>query len=130
MITEDYVSFEIARRLEEKGFASKSKVLDDGTYAEECRNSYDIYTRDFLPHCAKHGGQVNAPSLQVVKKWLRKNYGLHIGVILTYDNPRKYEARINHIDNCNDIILCPDEGFSSDEEATEAAIKYCLEKLI
>ena len=121
MITEDYASFEIARLLRIRGFDEEcDRVYTPQGYMHvQFGNNYMLAAQ----YCS-------APTIQKAKKWLRMNYGLHIGVILTYDNPRKYEAHINHVDNCNDIILCPDEGFSSDEEAIEAGIKYCLENLI
>ena len=129
MITEDYVSFETAKLLKEKGFASE--VLEDGTYADECSKSYDIYTGNFLHHCAKHGGQVNAPSLQVALKWLRVVHGIHLGILVTYQHlPRKYEVHIMHIMKMNDTVLCPNEDFNTYEEACEAGIKYYLENMI
>lgn len=130
MITEDYVSFEVAKLLKEKGFASK--VLDDGTYAEECRNSYDIYTGDFLPHCVKHGGQVNAPTLQVAMKWLRNTFHLEIYPFhdaIQENNDwwyriERYSKGCGLTEHESDVI------YKTYEEASEAAIKYCLENLI
>ena len=129
MVTEDYVSFELAKLLQRKGFGRE--VLDDGTYAEECRNSYDLFIGELLPHCAKHGGQVNAPTLQVAMKWLRDVHGIHLGILITYQHlPRKYEVHIMRLKEINDIVLCPNEDFNTYEEACEAGIRYCLENLI
>jgi len=131
MITEDYVSFETAKLLKEKGF--------DGRVT----NSYDNYTLEFLPHCAKHYGQTNAPTLQMAMKWLRDNYGFHIAVgPLSFEKlTGKAESYIfNYWFNGEYHIPYQEKHpeyhklfaktWEKYEEACEAAIKYCLENLI
>ena len=114
MITEDYVSFETAKLLKEKGFwencpFSLSK-LDEKT------NDAEI---------------VRCPTLQMAMKWLREKYNLHIGVLINYQYmPRKYEVHIMHTEKYEDFILNSGTNFNTNKEACEAAIKYCLEKLI
>ena len=125
MITEDYVSFEIAKLLKEKGFGRE--ILDDGTYAEKCSNSYDIYTGNFLPHCAKHGGQVNAPTLQMAMKWLREVHHLVIDIKYQVICPT-FKWRIYQVDEKRKHTDFA--HYQTYEEACEAAIKYCLESLI
>ena len=109
MITEDYVSFETALLLKEKGF---NEVLAE------------------IFHDAA-GEIVRVPTLQMAMKWLRYIHGLHIEVDATYEYiPRKYVATIERTEKCDDITLCPPIDFSTYEEAAEIAIKYCLENLI
>ena len=65
MITEDYVSFETAKLLKEKGFEERIRSWYDnnGVFHEEgCRMS----NSDCLPPT------VMAPTLQMVMKWLRE----------------------------------------------------------
>ena len=116
-ITEDYVSFEIAKLLKEKKFL------------EPCRHYYftnGTFARTYGP---KHRNPLNvntysAPTLQMAMKWLREVHKLHIEPhIQTYKN---YNGNIYNLDG--ELLL----GFSSEspEQACEAAIKYCLEYLI
>ena len=124
MITEDYVSLEVSKLLKEKGFN------------EPCRARYEI--NDSLCYekypveasgCEMHNSML-APTIQMVMKWLRKEYHLHIGIKLNYNIPRLYEITIMRTNKNDDIILCSETGFNFYEEACEAAIKYCLENLL
>ena len=86
---------------------------------------------EILPHGLKHGGQINAPTLQLAMKWIRKVYNIHVTAIVAYHHiPRRYEAHIMKLENIDDFILHQQVDFASYEEACEAAIKYCLENLI
>lgn len=138
MITEDYVSFETAKLLKEKGFD------------EECRAFWKEWNGQIiLCHCSSshvfewcHNSMlegynddselnVSAPILQMVMKWLRETHNLHIGVLVTYQYlPRKYEVHVMHTEKCEDIVVHPGTNFNTNEQACEAAIKYCLENLI
>lgn len=116
MTTEDYVSFETAKLLKEKGFwencpFSLSK-LDEKTN--------DVET-------------VRCPTLQMAMKWLREVH--KIGIF-----PSTYthiiESHPTHtygtaIINLNTYELMTDDYMARDtyEEAAEAAIKYCLKNL-
>ena len=123
-IKEDYVSFETAKLLKEKGFdidcstAYFNGVLVDYTMFGFCDG-------ELLP----------APSLSLACKWLREVHKL-IPIVLTggdSQNPFYYWFRIDRItkEKLEDAIYREDEKeFSSYEAAEEAAIKYCLEHLI
>lgn len=125
MITEDYVSFEVAKLLKEKGFGVE----------EETRGYYPI-KGDALGrlmfgaeyHHNTSQVQISAPTLQMARKWLRKTYG--IDIIIEISNPsvkdRKYYCMIWDGNN-NSYIL---DLFNSYEEAVEAALKYSLKNLI
>ena len=134
MITEDYVSFETGKHLREKGFD------------EECNYEYgvpisgqDYFLQKFfrpIKNSELIDEAYTAPTLQMTMKWLRKNHGFHCSSdydfilgwycqITSLKETVEYdyeEMKHYHPDN--------DHGFSSPEEACEAAIKYCLENLI
>lgn len=121
-ITEDYVSFETAKLLKDKGFDwnCKSKRF----YPEPC---YDQESPD----------GIYAPTLQMAMKWLREVHNIHIrtspyGPYPNNDNIFKYKFEI--ITMFYETMICvnghKDEGYKSNEQACEAAIKYCLENLI
>ena len=106
MITEDYVSFEIAKLLKEKGFD------------EECQEYYGDY-------------KYPCPTLQMAMKWLREVHKLFIKIGVSIDffgNPHFNYSIVNKDGKYFR------EGYTSFEweyeKACEAAIKYCLEILI
>lgn len=124
MITEDYVSFETAKLLKEKGF---NEIVD---------HCYDLYSFEFISHCAKHGGQVNAPTIQMAMKWLREEKHYYIQVMLdgwACGDHSGYYVVIQKTDSDFEMMLSDavDEVFyQTYEEACEAGIKYCIENLI
>lgn len=111
MITEDYVSFETAKLLKEKGFD------------EECQKYYGDY-------------KYPCPTLQMAMKWLREEKHYYIQVMLdgwACGDHSGYYVVIQKTDSDFEIMLSDavDEVFyQTYEEACEAAIKYCLENLI
>ena len=138
MITEDYVSFEVAKLLKEKGFDEESWCV------------YDLVNKQFASEIGEPGdflwnfrfnhglptSVASAPTLQKAMKWLRKEHNLAISVSVTVDGWHSYVSQIK-LDSEGfvvDIIDGIDDGnipnYDTYEEACEAAIKYCLEKLI
>lgn len=141
MITEDYVSFDTAKLLKEKGFNEQldtvyseygelHKVFDKEFYESTnsfitlSNSNYNDITR------AKYGFFVTAPTLQMAIKWLKEEHNL--GVIPhwsqvsgefgchIYDLTKKGSQEYHSIRGSFD-------GF---EEPAELGIKYCLENLI
>lgn len=122
MITEDYVSFETAKLLKEKGFdepclmcyTSDKKLGNYGHY-----NSYknsDVFA-------------LTAPTLQMAMKWLRKKYNIHIEPRY-FPTPNIYRYVIIHSPVTIENIDSHPQYFNTYEQTCEAAIKYCLENLI
>ena len=117
MITEDYVSFETAKLLKEKGF------------------NWECKTRKFYPepeYDQESPDGVYAPTLQIAMKWLREVHNIH--VVPKYDfyggdyTGRIYDGRRETAYERDDYIAIV--GNSTYEQAADAAIKYCLENLI
>lgn len=136
-LCEDYVSFETAKLLKEKGF----DWLESPFYSEQDRdewrqnNSYTVPNEEYNPELPFDSETliIVAPhvSIQMAMKWLRKVHNLHIAVIVAYHHiPRRYEAHIMKLENIDDFILHQQVDFASYEEACEAGIKFCLENLI
>jgi len=125
MIKEDYVSFETAKLLKEKGFDEKTM-----TYYEDkilCNGDWCKWNRSPLGHTA-------APTHQMAMKWLREVYDLHI---ISYPYKVDNEEKANHW--CCEVYKSfnllgyekyINETPKSYEEAVEAALKYSLENLI
>ena len=129
-ITEDYVSFETANLLKEKGFDEPCHAYyeDDGTF----RESYSPYAIRNITNPCFFGNA--APTFQMVMKWLREVHNLSVEV---YRTACGYIGCIVAIPSGTDIKLLEEDGddlpsgqYTKWEYACEAAIKYCLKNLI
>ena len=132
-ITEDYVSFEVAKLLKEKGFNVETehkiwyvvKPYSTGTQFNSITYGVGETTREYSKeHC------ILMPTHQMALKWLREVHGIFISVIsCTYPT-------LNKVTWTPDITtfeaVFPDSVIECNtyEEACETAIKYCLENLI
>lgn len=144
MIEEAYVSFEIAKLLKEKGFneycwklyelgdCDIPVLLNGFELSEESsfwNNKYlELYKKE---HCYIND-ICSAPTHQMTMKWLRETYDVYIVPKKDFFGGcytgRIYDGRRETITDKDDYIAC--SGYNNYEEATEAAIKYCLENLI
>jgi hypothetical protein len=125
MITEDYVSFETAKLLKEKGFDGECDLFGRTDESELIiREAAKIaYEQGIDDEC------VILPTLQMAMKWLREERKINIEIITywTKDKSMVYGNRIVH----NGVVLKEiDTAYNSYEQACEVAIKYCLENLI
>ena len=125
-ITEDYVSFETAKLLKEKGFKGTRLYFYEKGRLIDCHN----YWWRITPK--ERYEAIEAPTLQMAMKWLREKHLLHIPIDMVNGGRWKYE--IDDISVPVDGGVLPkyycDKTFSSYEEAVDDAIKYCLENLI
>lgn len=127
MITEDYVSFETAKLLKEKGFDGQclSKYNSNGCIWDNIRydgmllGNNDIFPQEYL-----------APTLQMAMKWLREEKHIPVEILWRYDVDSDMEEWyfIHHVELR--ILPYNIEYYETYEEACEAAIKYCLENLV
>lgn len=126
MITEDYVSFEVAKLLKEKGFdwACIGYYVydepDDVKYSFLCETNSIWESR-----CC------SAPTLQMAMKWLREVHKLYIEITPSSKTNEFIvdSYRIDIVTKTFDTIYVS-SGYDTYEQACEAAIKYCLENLI
>lgn len=130
MITEDYVSFETAKLLKEKGF-------DEHTVMVYNQNG------SFMPNGAIEDTYQSfyfAPTLQMAMKWLRETHNIDISVV---PHPNKEDKAFDYefvYWNGGEIMPYDEKHptyhelfektWEKYEESCEAAIKYCLENLI
>lgn len=121
MIEEDYVSFEIAKLLKEKGFNEPCigfyNPIDGCFFETSIRKSWNY----------NQHGSINAPTLQMAMKWLREVHHLHITVFSSSQESWMYRITKPHQTLKEG---CYGEDYASNEEACEAAIKYCLDNII
>ena len=136
-ITEDYVGFETAKLLKEKGFDWEESPFYSEQDRDEWRynNSYEIpnpaYNKDIPFDSETQTMVVPHISIQMAMKWLREihkrfcsigyddlNYNWTIIDISADTDKQPYYASKSYA------------GYAAYEDACEAAIKYCLENLI
>ena len=129
MIEEDYVSFDTAKLLKEKGFDErvKSYFTDDGL--EGYMFGTGRKSNSELEECF-----YSRPTLQMAMKWLREVHNYDVCICLdSYVEPfgndyyiliRRKNDRYENISPCEQVF------FKTYEEACEAGIKYVLENLI
>lgn len=121
-ITEDYVSFETAKLLKEKGFDEPC------VYVYRHNSSEDIWDAD------KEDIACQKPTLQMAMKWLREVHNLCIepyrtacGYLYTISTIPYGSCKCNPKEGGDD----EDSGqWTTYEGVCEAAIKYCLKNLI
>ena len=120
MITEDYVSFEIAKLLKEKGF---DEPTTKSYYTEGFENPMK-FSHDLLP-CIRPD-EFLCPTLQMAMKWLREVYNINIEIRCTKTYVEAFIMTIEDLPRC----LC--RGISSNkyEKTCDVAIKYGLTNLI
>ena len=133
MITEDYVSFETAKLLKEKGFngdIASCYILEDSTHhimSDKVVQSEYYESQD----SNEHGHLIQAPTLQMARKWLREIHDIDIMIwVENYNGIKQYisDCWKNVTQINSNFHRCG--RFSSYNEACEVAIKYCLENLI
>jgi hypothetical protein len=126
MITEDYVSFEIAKLLKEKGYWNMATML----YKENgdiVNYNVPLNNKGFS---STLGVFYEAPTLQMAMKWLREIHKLPINIWYDKEEDTPDDEVWNSeiaIDRPSYILI---GSFASYKEACQAAIKYCLENLI
>lgn len=130
MITEDYISFETAKLLKEKGFDETCrafwKVWDKHTTLCDCSPSHMFeYCHNSMLEQYNDDEELNiaAPTLQMAMKWLREKHKITIGILFKGDRIY-YEIHQN-----NEFVFGVDTP-KSYEKICEEAIKFCLENLI
>ena len=137
MIKEDYVSFETAKLLKEKGFDADTEhdmwyVVENfstGCHWNSCTYKVGDITREYDEKCC-----IAMPTLQMAMKWLREK-----GIIITIVYMRYSLQTIGsqmmfgfNIQNTQGDMLAEniEVAYDSYEQAEKDAIKYSLENLI
>ena len=72
-ITEDYVSYEVAKLLKKRGFDEKTLSYYENNVL--CRGDWFEWNRSPLGHIA-------APTHQMAMKWMREVHNIHISVYI------------------------------------------------
>ena len=125
MTQEAHVSFETAKLLKEKGFdwdcRDYYEILDNGEYIERPNGINWVDNNDYA-------GCISMPTQQMALRWLREVYKIVIAISVPYYHPNKFCVTIQDV-RCEPIKNYELKRFDSYDEACDAAIKYCFEKL-
>ena len=128
MVTEDYVGFETAKLLKEKGFdweVHRSYLVNDNVFIPGDIN--DIPLRK---------DAIRIPTLQMTMKWLREVYHYYIQIMLdswALGDHMGYYVVIQKTDSDFEMMLQDVRErvfYDTPEEAAEDAIMYIIENLI
>lgn len=122
MITEDYISFELAKLLKEKGFLLPSINFRDWLFCMYDENGdiqWGCYSPDWYARVTH----------QLAMKWLRKEHNLFIEPYYTVHG---FRASVTDTKTGNTIYTQADEDvhYDSPEASCESIIQYCLKNLI
>ena len=151
MITEDYVSFETARLLKEKGFPQEYDIYHSMVYNEEdYEDEYEVQRMVLETKLVKAGTlssypigvpepKCYCPTLQMAMKWLRIEHNIHIephivrtkcsyGYMPNYIDLKELKQHFpfDEVDFSNaDKYVC-----ITYDKACEVALQYSLKNLI
>ena len=135
---EEFVSYETAKKLKEKGFKGKcvahyypsgselffNQTTFRGAIVEDC-----LYSYNSLPVECFGRELIDAPTISQVLKWLRKEKKVHIG--FGYSPRKKWRYVVMYMDDrfYNKPTLAVD-GFLNIEQAALVGIEYVIDNLI
>jgi hypothetical protein len=130
-IKEDYVSFEIAKLLKEKGFDARCPMIytADGEmlYTDVKHHNMYAVTNKQLEYYT----DIIVPTQAMAMKWLRETHDIDFDINTTGSrHVRRYHLAIWENKDEEMVTINPIGYFNKWEQACEAAIKYCLEHLI
>ena len=130
MNKEQYVSYEIAKLLKEKGFCEENVYCyyqgdykNDSTdiWRGECKFNWNIYDDSY-----------SAPTQQMAMSWLEETYSFFIEISRSIDLNGNYHYFYMILDKTCKYVssASKDNNYSSKSDAVEAALEYILTKLI
>ncbi|MEE3491205.1 MAG: hypothetical protein VZR10_10065 [Methanobrevibacter sp.] len=133
MITENYVSLEIAKSLKQNGFNEDTDYIyyyyeSDDDYCFEKLLPGDKFDEDKMLHC---------PTIAVAMKWLRKKHNVFISPVFvdeSYEGAEKVEPyygfTVEDVSSKKFLATSKSTHYDEPEDACEDGIKYCLEHKI
>ena len=127
MVTEDYVSFDTAKLLKEKGFNDVPVYTYYLSYGGFYLSPMAVTNKKLYAQ-----GHIAAPTLQMAMKWLREVHNLEIYPYhdMFQENNKWWYGIEKFTKGCSNCQYEEEPIYSTYEEACEAAVKYCLENLI
>lgn len=133
MAKEQYVTYETAKLLKEKGFPQSTSICNV-VYKPNGKMSFNA--KSFInPHYFFKDCYIFAPTQQMALCWLREEHDIDIIPVIRHslkyaqESPfRDYACRVYDCDG--NTVLSATKWYSRYENAVEAALQYCLTNLI
>lgn len=134
-MNEEFVSFELAVKLKEKGF--REECLYSFSYLNEIvanrvYNYEDFVTTEDLYRCVNFGDRADAPTISQVLKWLREKK-IHIMIDIwkvdVDDTNYKWGYDIVNLTTTK-VVGCDTQCADTYEQAALAGIEYVFDNLI
>ena len=126
----DFVTFEIAKKLKEKGFREKCLAYYNDDSIEYNHESKMFDCELFMSHNSYdniwHRYYIDAPTISQTLKWLRKEKKIHICIDFEEDMNWYYQIAIYGSKD----IAADGYGYNGYEEAVLCGIEYVLDNLI
>lgn len=131
-MSEDFVTYELAVKLKEKGFPQRPDYFNYSSYYDwdGLRKIHSLSNASvwFDPNINRESIYF-APTISQVLKWLRKEKGLHIEILHFFSEKTLWDFEVAHIGSYerwwNNLEL-----FDTYELAVLAGIEYCLDNLV
>lgn len=135
MISEEYVSFEVAKLLKEKGF--DSGCLSYYKYFESPITLYKGMAKEWSDSFHNHNedsgyDKCSRPTLQMAFEWVLKKYDLYIllNPFIGSDGKCYYNLMLFKGDNFNEPVYNNVNKEEDLKTAIKGSMKYCLENLV
>jgi hypothetical protein len=130
---EDFVTFEIAKKLKEKGF--KNNCISYYDYAGDLHYNHESNREIYFCHNKYdnvwHKDLVDAPTISQVLKWLREEKKFHISTKPYHcEDGLMWVYEIRRIEDDVIIVEVTKAGFLKEEQAALVGIEYVLNNLI
>jgi len=137
MIKEDYVSFETAKLLKEKGFDEPCDFVYDRGELEWIYHRFIFLDGKISTNSNFRDSEIiSAPTMQMAMKWLREVHKVFIYIepFITTSGLQGYKPYCTKIGGdlmwVNPMRKYSNTSSDTPEEACEVVLKYCLENLI
>ena len=125
---EDFVHFEISKKLKEKGFPQSPDYFNYSNYYDwdGLRKIHSLSNESawYDPNISRDNIYF-APTISQVLKWLREEKGIHVCIMLGEFSDWVYD--VSRIDG--NMFCKAEDGFKSYEQAALAGIEYVLDNL-
>lgn len=125
----NFVSFDLAKKLKEKGFPQRPDYFNYSSYYDwdGLRKIHSLCNASvwFDPNISRENIYF-APTISQVLKWLREEKKLHIVIPASFDEGYWWEIQ----DFNREISEYSDVEYTSYEEAVTGGIEYVLDNLI
>ena len=124
---EDFVPYELAKKLKEKGYPQH--IADDAYIVDnDGEDEYNIGERLPIPLIPDYMDVVSAPTISQVLKWLREEKKIHIHIEYIFTETCEYDCEVQIINSYERFY--PYGDFDTYEESALTGIEYALDNLL